>query len=41
MDAFAACSADVNGVRQKSHTLHWGNDQEMCGAVLTYSEVLK
>lgn len=31
----------VNGVRQKSHTLHWGNDQEMCGAVLTYSEVLK
>ncbi|CAN5917158.1 hypothetical protein BH11MYX3_BH11MYX3_06190 [soil metagenome] len=30
----------VNGVRQKPRTLRWGTDQEMCGAVLTYSEAL-
>jgi hypothetical protein len=28
----------VGGVRQEPRTLHWGTDQEMCGAVLTYSE---
>jgi hypothetical protein len=31
----------VNGVRQKPRDLQWGTDDEMCGAVLTYSEVLK
>jgi hypothetical protein len=31
----------VNGVRQKPRTIHWGTDQEMCGAVITYSEAVK
>jgi hypothetical protein len=30
----------VNGVLQEPRTLHWGTDEEMCGAVLTYSEAL-
>lgn len=30
----------VNGVKQAPRTLHWGTDDEMCGAVLTYSEAL-
>lgn len=30
----------VNGVQQTPRTLHWGTDEEMCGAILTYSEAL-
>jgi hypothetical protein len=30
----------VNGERQTPRTLHWGTDEEMCGAVMTYSEAL-
>lgn len=30
----------VNGVRQAPRDLHWGTDDEMCGAVLTYSVVV-
>jgi hypothetical protein len=30
----------VNGELQTPRTLHWGTDEEMCGAVLTYSEAL-
>ncbi|HEY5922759.1 MAG TPA: hypothetical protein VIV11_13860 [Kofleriaceae bacterium] len=31
----------VDGVLQEPRTLHWGTDQEMCGAVVTFSETLK
>jgi len=30
----------VNGELQEPRTLHWGTDEEMCGAVLTYAEEL-
>ncbi|MEO7095397.1 MAG: monooxygenase, partial [Polyangiales bacterium] len=40
-DNSAANQKIVNGVRQTPRDLHWGTDDEMCGAVLTYSEVLK
>jgi hypothetical protein len=30
----------VNGEQQTPRTLHWGTDEEMCGAVLTFSEAL-
>jgi hypothetical protein len=29
----------VNGEQQAPRDLHWGTDDEMCGAVLTYSVV--
>ncbi|MEO8701998.1 MAG: hypothetical protein ABI867_18275, partial [Kofleriaceae bacterium] len=37
-DNTAANQKIVNGEQQTPRTLHWGNDEEMCGAVLTYSE---
>ncbi|HEX5059695.1 MAG TPA: hypothetical protein VFV99_10065, partial [Kofleriaceae bacterium] len=30
----------VNGHQQTPKTIHWGTDQEMCGAVVTYSEAV-
>ena len=30
----------VNGVLQEPRTIHWGTDQEMCGAIITFSEAL-
>jgi hypothetical protein len=39
-DNTAANQKIVNGVQQQPRTLHWGTDEEMCGAVLTYSEAL-
>jgi hypothetical protein len=30
----------VNGELQPPRTLHWGTDQEMCGAVITFSEAV-
>jgi hypothetical protein len=30
----------VNGVRQQPRTLHWGTDQEMCGAIITFSRAV-
>jgi hypothetical protein len=30
----------VNGERQAPRTIHWGTDQEMCGAVITFSEAV-
>ncbi len=30
----------VNGHQQEPRTLHWGTDQEMCGAIITYSEAV-
>jgi hypothetical protein len=39
-DNTAAHQKIVNGVQLEPRTLHWGTDDEMCGAVLTYSEAL-
>ena len=39
-DNTAANQKVVNGEKLPPRTLHWGTDQEMCGAVLTYSEAL-
>ena len=36
-DNTAAHQKIVNGEQQPPRTLHWGTDEEMCGAVLTYS----
>ena len=30
----------VNGIQQEPRTLHWGTDQEMCGAIVTFSEAV-
>jgi len=31
----------VNGELQPPRTIHWGTDQEMCGAIVTFSEAVK
>jgi hypothetical protein len=31
----------VNGVQQEPRDLHWGTDQEMCGAIVTFSEAIQ
>ena len=31
----------VNGVQQTPRTLHWGTDEEMCGAIVTYAEAVQ
>jgi hypothetical protein len=39
-DNSAANQPIINGEQQAPRTLHWGTDEEMCGAILTYSEAL-
>ena len=39
-DNTAANQKIVNGELQEPRTIHWGTDQEMCGAVITYSEAV-
>ena len=40
-DNTAANQKVINGVLQEPRTLHWGTDQEMCGAIITFSEALQ
>jgi hypothetical protein len=37
-DNTAAHQKIVNGVLQEPRTLHWGTDEEMCGAIVAFSE---
>ena len=39
-DNTAANQKIVNGTQQEPRTIHWGTDQEMCGAVVTFSEAV-
>jgi hypothetical protein len=39
-DNTAANQKVVGGEQQEPRTIHWGTDQEMCGAVITYSEAV-